>query len=271
VYWRTSDAINAEPEAWNELRIVTRGRRCTVYINGQEQASFNGRPPAGGSFAGLFFETGAEAADEGRFQALKISEPGPGDPPPGLAPGVTWADDFATPDTGWGTGSEMVQWSDGKYVITPETGKALIEFYEGETMEGDFEGSVKLHITPAAEGETPLGSLMFWGKGYDDYWALYIVPNGGVGVLHWMNGKWLFPVATKAIPTEANFDPAGMTELRVVTQGRSAQFFVNGVNIGAVTGMPPEGGGYFGMYTESAASGGTAEYDDLTFKQAAPQ
>jgi hypothetical protein len=267
VFWRTSDAVNTEPEAWNELRVVTHGAYATVYVNGQEIATFKGRPPAGGSLVGLFFETGEAAADEGRFSALKIATPEPGDEPPAEDASVLWADDFSQLEPGWGSEAEGFKVADGKLTITPSPDKAWTKFYEADVFDGDFEASVKVHVNRMAEGEFPMGSLIFWGTGFDDYWAYYLLPDGTIGVLHYTKERWLFPIKGKAVPADANFDPTGMTELKVVTEGRRATFFVNGVNVGTVSGMPPKDGSYFGFYNESAKSGGSSEYDDVLVKQ----
>jgi hypothetical protein len=267
VFWRTSDAVNADPDAWNELRVVTRGRYATVYVNGQEVAKFKGRPPAGGSLVGLFVETGEAAGDEGRFSALKIVTPAPGDEPPAEDPSVLWADDFSTLDPGWGAEAEGFKVADGKLEITPSADKAWTKFYEADVFDGDIEASVKVHVNRQAEDEYPMGALIFWGTGYDDYWAYYLLPDGTIGVLHYTKERWLFPIKGKVVPAEANFDPAGMTELKVVTEGRRATFFVNGVSVGTVSGMPPKDGSYFGFYNESAKSGGSSVYDDVLVKQ----
>jgi hypothetical protein len=42
----------------NEMRIVTKGRLATVYVNDTQVASFKGFPPDGGSMVGLFAESG---------------------------------------------------------------------------------------------------------------------------------------------------------------------------------------------------------------------
>lgn len=267
VMWRSSDAINVEPEEWNELRVVTQGNVATIYINGKEQVRLKGRPPAGGSFVGLFFETGESAADEGRFTALKVVAPPPGDAAVAGDPSALFSDDFTTLDPGWGSATDALKVVDGKLVITPTVDKAWTKFYEADVVDGDFEASLKLHVNRMNDQEYPMGALAFWGTGLDDYWAYYLLPDGTIGVIHWMKDKWLFPMKGKAIPAEAKFDPNGMTELKVVAQGRRLTFFVNGVNVGSMSGMPPKGGGYVGMYNESAKSGGSVEYDDFVVKR----
>lgn len=267
VYWRTSDAIKTDPGAWNELRIVTRGNWATVSINGKELAKFKGHPPQGGSLVGLFFETGQSAADEGHFSALKVTEPAPGAAPPAEDPNVLLKDDFTTLDPGWGAESGSFGVKDGKMFVTPEVDKVWTKFWEGDVFSGDFDASIKVHIKRNNNEEFPMGSLVFWATGWDDYWGFQLYPDGTIGVIHWLKSRWLYPMKGKAAPAEAKFDPNGMTELRVVTEGRKATFYVNGVNVGTVSGMPPKEGSYFGTYNESSKSGATIEYDDLMIKK----
>ena len=265
VFWRTTEAINSEPGEWNELRVVMRGRYATLYINGKEQAKIKGRPPEGGSLVGLFFETGADAADEGSFSELKVVAP-TGDAPADDDPTMLLNDDFTTLDPAWGSETEALHVADGKLLITPTVNMTWTKFWEGDVFTGDFDASLKLHVIQKDPEKFPLGALAFWGVNWDDYWAFYVMPDGSMGVIHWVKTRWLYPMKAKMVPAEAKFDPNGMTELRVVTEGRKATFFVNGVNVGTVSGMPPKDGGYIGMYNEASAAGGAIEYDDLVVK-----
>ena len=63
-------------------------------------------------------------------------------------------------------------------------------------------------------------------------------------------GKWVTivaPAATSAVKTS----PAAVNELEIVTDGNTAQFFVNGTRVTDIRGQAPPDGGAPGLYGES--------------------
>lgn len=55
----------------NELRVVAKGRRATIYVNDTQVAAFNGFPPDGGAIVGLFAQSGAQP-DTWRFSDFVV-------------------------------------------------------------------------------------------------------------------------------------------------------------------------------------------------------
>jgi hypothetical protein len=51
--WRTSEAIKKGIGEWNKLRVVTKGKQATFFINDAEITSIRGQPPEGGGLIGL--------------------------------------------------------------------------------------------------------------------------------------------------------------------------------------------------------------------------
>lgn len=60
VGWANQAAVKKGLNQTNTLRVVTKGKMATVYINGTQIVSFKGFPPAGGSQIGLHAESGAK-------------------------------------------------------------------------------------------------------------------------------------------------------------------------------------------------------------------
>jgi hypothetical protein len=58
VPWKHNDAVKQGTGAVNEIRVVTKGKTATVYINDTQVTSFKGFPPAGGSLVGIYGESG---------------------------------------------------------------------------------------------------------------------------------------------------------------------------------------------------------------------
>jgi 3-keto-disaccharide hydrolase len=88
VVWRSSDAIKKEPGASNVVRVVTTGPAATMFINGNQVATFKGQPPEGGGFVGVCGSSG-KSAYVWDFSQLSIHKPSvdaPRSPPPAPAP-----------------------------------------------------------------------------------------------------------------------------------------------------------------------------------------
>jgi hypothetical protein len=75
VAWRESDAIKKGEGAENQVKVVTKGKQATVFINGKEAVTLNGQPPEGGSLIGFKAASGPEGANTVAFSNLIISQP----------------------------------------------------------------------------------------------------------------------------------------------------------------------------------------------------
>jgi len=56
------------------LRVVTKGRQATAYINDKEVATFSGQPPPGGGCIGLYGQSG-KSQNIWQFSNLKVTSP----------------------------------------------------------------------------------------------------------------------------------------------------------------------------------------------------
>jgi hypothetical protein len=74
VPWRATDAVKKGHEV-NQLRVVTRGDKATLYINGKELATIKGQPPQGGSFIGMRADSPPQSQDVWEFSDLKVTAP----------------------------------------------------------------------------------------------------------------------------------------------------------------------------------------------------
>jgi hypothetical protein len=75
VAWRESDAIKKGEGAENQVKVVTKGKQATVFINGKEVVTLNGQPPEGGSLIGFKAASGPEGANTVAFSNLIVSQP----------------------------------------------------------------------------------------------------------------------------------------------------------------------------------------------------
>ena len=75
VAWRESDAIKPGEGVENLLKVVTKGNKATVFINGKEVISFSGQPPQGGTLIGFKVASGPEGSNSVAFSNLQLSQP----------------------------------------------------------------------------------------------------------------------------------------------------------------------------------------------------
>lgn len=265
---RKCEPLKSGAEDWTELRVVTLGRHATVYVNGQELISFRGQPPAGGGLIGPYLETGSEEGTA-EFSALKVLQPSDAPPDePGDDPEVLFADDFSALDPAWGEPLENKGIRDQTFFFKLGVEENWKQLYEGRLFD-DADIALEVRIV---DGDTAASAdVAFWCKGYDDLYVFSLYGSGEFAVYRWVKDRWLTPLSLRA-SEEAKIDPQAWTELRVITQGRKARLYVNGVEVGSITGQPPQGGSQIGLRGQAGKKPCTIEFSSLTVrKPATPQ
>jgi hypothetical protein len=270
ITWRDAEGLTTEPGEWNDLRIVTVGRRATVYINGNELGSFKGRPPAGGGVVGYFAQMGEEDG-QAEFSALKIVEPPAG--ALGAAPedpNVILSDDFTSFDPGWGSETGWLGVKDGHMFIQFDAQQNFTALYQSETF-SDVDATVKLKMIDGKDDAFCGGAITFWATDAStDFWQFELFDSGQFGVFRRVKDRWVPAIALQAPPEAAKVDMSGENELRVVTAGRKATFYINGVEVGTIMGQPPKENWFFGLFGESGDAAVTHEFSDLVIKDPTP-
>jgi hypothetical protein len=267
--FRASEAINTQPGASNELRVVTVGNHATLYINGQQVASFQGRVPEGGSLVGLYTES-FEQPVVARFAELKVTEPAaPTSSIPASDPAVILADDFTSLHPRWGIETEWLRIVDGRLAVEFNPQETYTNLTALETIEGDFDAAATVSISaePGAATSVASAAIAFWAKDNSDYYTFSVYHDGTIGVHRRVNNRWLNPLKVQAAPAGANVDVAAGVELRVVTSGRKATLYVNGVAVGTITGQPPQGESLVGLYGQSGDAASISMFDELTVRR----
>jgi hypothetical protein len=270
ITWRDAEGLKTEPDEWNDLRIVTVGRRATVYINGNEAGSFKGRPPAGGGVVGYFAQMGSEDG-QADFSALKIVEP----PASAIGaepedPDMILSDDFTVFDPGWGSETGWFGVKDGHLFIQFDAQQTYNALYQSEAF-ADIDAAVKVKLVDGKDDAYCGGAITFWATDTStDFWQFELFDSGQFGVFRRVKDRWVTALALQPAPEAAKFDPAGENELRVVTEGRKATFYINGVEAGTIMGQPPKDNWFFGLFGESGDAAVTHEFTDLVVKDPTP-
>jgi hypothetical protein len=184
---------------------------------------------------------------------------------------VTYHDTFATQGPGWNT-------TTGPTVkITMAGGKADFNFTQaglGQSLQysinqyGDLFLCATVSAPATAKAENEAAGITFWGIGPGTYYMFEVTVAGQFFVGSNNAGNWTALFARQDNAAIAKGVGVSNT-LQVTTKGNLATFFVNGAQVGTITGVAPGGGGNVGIYAESSTT--SAEPMDFTdFQIAVP-
>jgi hypothetical protein len=179
-------------------------------------------------------------------------------------PAVLFSDDFSTFDPAWGnTGDSRIQIGGNKMVLQPAAHTSYDPLYQGNLF-NDVDIRVKVAQTKGAMDEP--GGIAFWASDNSNFYAAEIESEGQVAVHRLTNSKWLNPVGWR--PSDAVKKGIGqVNELRVVTKGKTATFYVNDKEVVTFKGFPPDGGSLVGLHGESNDSAYTWEFTDFVVRK----
>ena len=180
-------AIHTGVEAVNRIKVAFDGNAATLTVNDAEVAKLSrGQPPAGGGAVGLYAESETGLENEWRFLRVAVME----DERPGAttssapasaatackpaAPAV-FADDFATPDPGWGASGSDYRFADKQMVLLPKADTNVTWIYTPLVFTG-ASACVELRIPPQVKkaDDVACGGLVFWAADYKNYYLAAI-------------------------------------------------------------------------------------------------
>ena len=158
-------------------------------------------------------------------------------------------DEFPAWDPGWGKPDGNWSVTDGKLRITPLLNSSALLINQKRGFK-DAEIAVDVAMS-RGENMGQLGGLIFWAKGYNDFYAMVVSADGRFAVGHKLVGRWINPIAkTENIAVKTGIGQ--VNKLRIRTQGNVLTAYVNGIQVATLVGEPPKGTGYIGLYGESA-------------------
>jgi hypothetical protein len=139
--------------------------------------------------------------------------------------------------------------ADGRLQVKPllNSSAVLINHTRGFT---DAEISADI-VMSKGEDLDQLGGLIFWAKDYNDCYALVVSADGKFAVGRKLIGRWINPIA-KTGNTAIKTGIGQINKLRVRTEGSLLTASINDIQVASVSGDPPQGVSYIGLYGESA-------------------
>jgi hypothetical protein len=169
-------------------------------------------------------------------------------------------ENFKNPDPGWGQPDNVAAFTATGLALTPPVSGSAWRWNANDTM-ARADWCVEV-MSPARLPEPPdednLGAVgvWFWGKDSQNFYTATITLDGLASVTRLSGGKWL-TVAAPAFASGIKTAPGAVNEIEVVTNGNTAQFYVNGSLVTDIHGQAPPNVGAPGIYGESGPKGTT--------------
>lgn len=163
-------------------------------------------------------------------------------------------DNFKNPDPGWGQPDNFAAFAATGLALTPPVSGSAWRWNANFTMARadlcvEVMSPAKLPATPDEDSVGAVG-IWFWGKDSQNFYTATITLDGQAAVMRLVNGNWVTIVAPAAA-SSVKTAPGAVNEIEVVTDGNTAQFFVNGTHTTDLHGQAPPNGGAPGLYAES--------------------
>jgi hypothetical protein len=162
----------------------------------------------------------------------------------GCTGNVQFADAFGQADPGWPT-SDNFSIGGGKFQIKPDAGKDVWSIY-GASLFGDADICVDVSVSAASDPTGPGAGVVFWLADSNNYYGVYIAPNGFAAINRIQNGKVLSPVSWRkatSLKTGAN----AVNTIRLTLKGNAISCYFNDQLFYTIQGAQPQGGGQFGL------------------------
>jgi len=164
---------------------------------------------------------------------------------------VLYEDNFTTLDPAWGEANANLNVTNGKLVIQPDVNTSYPVINQGNIFE-DMDVCVNVSLTKSDDPNYG-GGLIFWAKGYDDYYYLLVTGDGWYTVKRWTNKRVLEPVSWRQ-NSALKKGLGEINQLRVVTKGNEAKVYINDTEVVTFKGQPPQGGSFVGLTGNSPAN-----------------
>ncbi len=164
---------------------------------------------------------------------------------------VYYEDNFTSLDPAWGEANANLNVANGKLVIQPDVNTSYPIINQANIFE-DMDACVNVSLTKSDDPNYG-GGLIFWAKGYDDYYYLLVTGDGWYTVKRWVNKRVLEPVSWRQ-NSALKKGLGEVNQLRVVTKGNEAKVYINDTEVVTFKGQPPQGGSFVGLTGNSPAN-----------------
>jgi hypothetical protein len=157
-------------------------------------------------------------------------------------------DSFDILDPSWGEGADL-KVENGQILLAPGA-----QYYRWVPSSAGIYDDVDVCVTAktvaAINPLKTMAGIVFWYQDNQNLYVFEYAANGNAAVYRQQRGKWISPVGWQPAPGLKQGDGA-VNELRVVTVGNRATFYVNGQQFKQINGSPPTNGQQVGLFAAS--------------------
>jgi hypothetical protein len=160
---------------------------------------------------------------------------------------VQFADDFKTPDAGW-THNDLNKIDGGAITLLPPLNNSTYA-YNTTYIFSDADVCAQIKLNDFTKPEQLNGGLMFWITNSTSLYTFTIAPNGAWRISRLAGSRWI--VISRGNSDAIKKGAGDLNEIELRVFGNTGTGYVNGTKAATFNGQPPDGGGYFGVYSES--------------------
>ena len=170
---------------------------------------------------------------------------------------VAFADTFdALNAKVWGPSDKWMSAAGGRLVLSDADG----DFYaaDAEPLFRNVDYCALAILTATSDVTAAYAGLTFWMRNAKDFYTFQITLDGYADVYRY-DGDWTALIDDRPFASIKQ-GVGAVNELRVVTHGNTAAFYVNGVKFDAITDKRPPGTSRVGVMIDTPPSGGSATF-----------
>jgi hypothetical protein len=181
---------------------------------------------------------------------------------------VLFEDKFDTMESTWGASTDELFVKDNHLFMKPKADYTLwapntAGVYDNVDLCADVTSN-----EPVDSGNSFVG-LVFWYIDDSNFYTLEVDADGYASVWRRQKGRWLSQVDWVKVDG-LNSGDGSTNELRVVTKGKMASYYLNGKLFREAMGLPPDNGQQVGTIASSPKKG-VATYSFADFKLTEPE
>jgi hypothetical protein len=176
---------------------------------------------------------------------------------------VVFEDSFDSFQPTWGKTTDELMVDNGELIMKP---KADFTLWAPNTsaIYDDVDLCVNVTSVESIDANNSFAGVVFWYIDDSNYYTLEIDADGYASVWRRQKGRWLSQVDWVKVDNLTSGD-GSTNELRVVTKGNVATYYLNGDVFREAMGVPPDNGQQVGTIASSPKKGvATYSFDDFT-------
>jgi hypothetical protein len=170
---------------------------------------------------------------------------------------VVFADAFDSLSSEWGTQDAFMKLKNGELTLAETDGKSYAVYAGPSFRDVDFCATMK--VTDSSAIDESYGGIIFWARDIDHYYAFQITLDGYATVFEYA-AEWKGMIDDRAF-SAIKKGIGAVNELRVVTKGPNATFYVNDQKFDTINVKNPPGTQHIGFTVDApTATGGKAAF-----------